>query len=136
MKKIKLLQLIIVIMLALIILITIIGLYLIGFSDFHYDEKGSQKRNNGFATLSHFGISFIVDHSVTYICHVLNNKENYHSFLKLQIGVILCLIISPTLLYVTILFITFILVLKIKSKNNNFWDAISNCQIINNYYVH
>ncbi|WJG70148.1 hypothetical protein SIXOD_v1c12050 [Spiroplasma ixodetis Y32] len=25
---------------------------------------------------------------------------------------------------------------KVKIKNNNFWDAIQNCEIINNYYVH
>ncbi|WP_375317989.1 hypothetical protein [Spiroplasma endosymbiont of Virgichneumon dumeticola] len=136
MKKIKLLQLLTVIMLTLIVLITIIGIYLIGFSDFKDDDKSSPKRINGFATLSHLGISFIIGHSVKYICYVLNDKENYYNFVQLQIGVILCLIISPTLLYVTILFITFILVLKIISKNNNFWDAISNCQIINNYYVH
>lgn len=137
MKKIKMLQLATVIMISLIIVITVIGIYLIGFSDFHYyTENHKWKRTNGFGALARFGLSFVIGHSIDYICDATNNKENYCNWVQLKIGVILCLIISPFLIYMTILFITIILIFKIKSKNNNFWDAIKNCQVINNYYIH
>lgn len=65
MKKIKILQLATVIMIALIIVITMIGIYLIGFSDFHYYiENDEWKRTNGFGTLAHFGLSFVIGHSI------------------------------------------------------------------------
>jgi len=138
MKKIKILQGITVILFAFIILITVMGLYLIWFSNFHYiiGYKHSDKYSNGFGTLKYFGISFILFHSPNSISNITNHPENYHAWVQLQTGIILCLIISPVLLYITILFITFILIFKIKIKNNNFWDAIQNCEIINNYYVH
>ncbi|WJG70823.1 hypothetical protein [Spiroplasma ixodetis] len=140
MKKIKILQMITVILFAFVILITVIGLYLIWFSDFHhfihYKHHKNSKYSSGFSVLKHFGLSFILFHSPNSICSITNHPENYQAWVQLQTGIILCLIISPILLYITILFITFILIFKIKIKNNNFWDAIENFKIINNYYVH
>jgi len=139
MKKVKILQLITVILFAFIILITVIGLYLIWLSNFHYfiryNHSEHSRYSNGFVTLKRFGLSFILFHSPSYICNITNHPENYQAWVQLQTGVILCLIISPILLYMTILFITIILIFKIK-YNNNFWDAIQNCEIINNYYIH
>ncbi len=140
MKKIKILKLITAILFAFIILIAIIGLYLIWFSDFHhfiyYKHHKHSKYSSGFSVLKHFGLSFILFHSTTYICNATHHAENYQAWVQLQTGVILCLIISPMLLYMTILFIIIIFIFKIKNKNNNFWDAIQNCEIINNYYIH
>jgi len=130
MKKIKILQLLSVILFAIVILITVVGLYLIWFSNFCDSHK------NGFTMLQYKGVSFILGHSSRYICNITHHPEDYYTWVQLQIGIILCIIVSPTLLYITILFLTIIFIFKIKYKNNNFWDAIENCEIINNYYIH
>ncbi|WP_338987632.1 hypothetical protein [Spiroplasma endosymbiont of Dasysyrphus albostriatus] len=76
-----------------------------------------------------------------YFCkHYLfqNIVENYNlkSLVQLKIGIVFAIILSPILLFITILLIFLNIYLKIKKADNNFWDAIENCEIINNYYVH
>lgn len=138
MKNIKILQLVTVILFALIILITIIGLYLIWFSnfDFKFNDKCNSTFKDGYVILKHFGLSYVLNHSASYICSLSEHTINYYPWIQLQAEVILCIIIGPTLLYMTILFITIIFILQIKNRNNNFWDSLQNCEIINNYYIH
>jgi pilus assembly protein TadC len=53
-----------------------------------------------------------------------------------KIAVIFSTIVVPIFVSI-ILSLTFLIIgLKIKIKNNNFWDAIANCEIISNYYIH
>lgn len=101
MKKIKILQLISIILFAIIIILTIVGLCLIWFNTVYN----------------------------------INNKNNYLQ-IDLTFELIICIIVSLVLLCMIVLFITLIWIFKRKPKNNNFWDAIENCEIINNYYIH
>lgn len=139
MKKINILQLLTAILLAFMVLVIIIGLYLISLSNFtvKYDDNTSTFKD-GYQLLKHFGLSYILSHSAKCFISLkhYNYSDNYYPWIQLQSGVIFCLIISPILLYTTIIFIIMIFIFKIKRKNNNFWDAIQNCEIINNYYVH
>ncbi|WP_425382983.1 hypothetical protein [Spiroplasma endosymbiont of Melieria omissa] len=134
--KTKKLQLITVSIFILTILIMIIGLILIGFSDFHDYFNGKWKYGNGFKILNYYGLSYIINHSSNYLCSLCNSYENYYDLIKLQIGVIFCVILVPILTSITMSLTFLILGLKIKIKNNNFWDAIQNCEIISNYYMH
>lgn len=139
MKKVKILQLITIILFAIIVLITITGLYLIWFSNFYikFDNNTCYLTfKDGYTILKHFGLSYVISTSASSFCNLNHYVNNYYPWIQLQIGVIFCIIITPILLYTAILFIVVIFILKIKDKNNNFWDAIQNCEIINNYYVH
>ncbi|WJG70523.1 hypothetical protein [Spiroplasma ixodetis] len=91
---------------------------------------------NGFEFLNHCNINYVLSHSANYICALSKNNANCYNWIQLQIGVIFCIIIVPILLSITMSFIFLIIGLKIKIKNNNFWDAIANCKIISNYYIH
>ncbi|WJG69840.1 hypothetical protein [Spiroplasma ixodetis] len=87
------------------------------------------------------GLIYILTNNKLYFCkHYLfqNIVENYilKSLVQLKIGIVFAIILSPILLFITILLIFLNIYLKIKKENNNFWDAIENCEIINNYYVH
>lgn len=139
MKKINILQLITAILFAFIILILIIGLYLIWFSNFHIKiENSFSTFKNGYQLLKDFGLSYVLSHSANFFISLrhYSYSGNYYPWIQLQIGIIFCVIISPILLYTAIIFIIIILIFKIKRKNNNFWDALQNCEIINNYYIH
>ncbi|WP_339041195.1 hypothetical protein [Spiroplasma endosymbiont of Apeira syringaria] len=141
--KTKKLQLITVSLLILTILIMIIGLFLINYSiycDYHVFNPVKEKyvcvNVNGFEFLNHCNINYVLSHSASYICGLSKNNANYYNWIQLQIGVIFCIILIPILLSITMSFIFLIIGLKIKIKNNNFWDAIVNCKIISNYYIH
>ncbi|WJG69913.1 hypothetical protein [Spiroplasma ixodetis] len=142
-KTLKKLQLITVLLFILTILITVIGLFLINYSnysDYHVFNPVKEEyvciNVNGFEFLNHCNIDYILSHSANYICWLIKNNENYYNWIQLQIGVIFCIILIPILMSITMSFIFLIIGLKIKIKNNNFWDAIANCEIINNYYIH
>ncbi len=138
-KTLKKLQLITVLLFILSILTLIIGLILIDFSHFNlfYFDK-NLNCINGFKMLKHFQLSFIIEHSAKYFYNLGTHhiKENYYEWTELRSEIFLVLILVPILFFITMLFTFFIIGLKIKIKNNNFWDAIQNCEIINNYYIH
>ncbi len=139
MKKNNILQLITIILFAIIILILIISLYLIWFSDFHINtDDSSSNFKNGFQLLKDLGLSYVLSHSGNFLISLAHysDSNNYYPWIQLQIGVIFFVIINPILLYTTIILIISIFIFKIKRKNNNFWDALQNCEIINNYYIH
>ncbi|WJG70753.1 hypothetical protein [Spiroplasma ixodetis] len=135
--KTKKLQLITVSLFILTITLIIIGLTLIYFCNFHYINKYS-KYDSGFATLKYFGIIYIIEHSPKYFYNLGTQhlKVNYDYWIQLKIGVIFCVILFPILVCITMSLIFLNIGLKIKIKNNNFWDAIQNCEIISNYYIH
>ncbi|WP_174480761.1 hypothetical protein [Spiroplasma endosymbiont of Danaus chrysippus] len=138
-KALKKLQLITVSLFILTILTLIIGLILIDFSHFNLFYL-NKKLNciNGFDLLKHFRLSFIIEHSAKYFYNFGTHhiKENYYEWIELQSGIFLVLFLLPILFFITISLTFFIIGLKVKIKNNNFWDAIQNCEIINNYYIH
>ncbi|WJG70847.1 hypothetical protein [Spiroplasma ixodetis] len=140
MKKVKILQLTTIILFAITVLITITGLYLIWFSNFYFkfdnNEQCHSNFKDGYTMLKHFGLSYTISTSASSFCNLSHISDNYYPWIQLQIGVIFCIIIVPILLYTVFLFVVIIFVFKIREKNNNFWDAIENCEIINNYYVH
>lgn len=136
--KLKKLQLTTVLLFILTILIIIIGLMLIAFCNFHFYNNKYSKYRGGFSILKHFGISYIINHSATYFYNLGPHhfKENYYVWIQLKIGIIFCVILVPILIFIINSLIFLIIGLKIKVKNNNFWDAIQNCEIISNYYIH
>ncbi|BDT02936.1 MULTISPECIES: hypothetical protein [Spiroplasma] len=147
-KKLKLATLFLFI---LTILIMVIGLMLIGFSSFDksffenlklYKEKRliieiTLEITNGFSLLNYMSVNYILNHSAENICSsVIHNYDGYYDWVQLQIGVIFCIILTPIFGFFTIALTFLIIGLKVKIKNNNFWDAIQKCEIINSYYVH
>ncbi|WP_338974045.1 hypothetical protein [Spiroplasma endosymbiont of Tricholauxania praeusta] len=147
-KKLKLATLFLFI---LTILIMVIGLMLIGFSNFDksffenlklYKEKRliveiTLEITNGFSLLNYMSVNYILNHSAENICSsVIHNYDGYYDWVQLQIGVIFCIILTPIFGFFTIALTFLIIGLKVKIKNNNFWDAIQKCEIINSYYVH
>lgn len=140
----KKLQLITALLFILTIVIIIIGLILIDF--FHTKEIITSKRyydkkliikNNGFDLLRNYNLTFLLNHyKLNNTFGIINVAYENQLLLQLQIGIILLIIISPILTLITISLFFLIIGLKIKIKNNNFWDAIQNCEIINNYYIH
>ncbi len=141
-KTLKKLQLITVLLFIFTILIMIIGLTLIGSCDYHshiynlLTKKYINLEKNGFGILSTTSIIHILGYSPKSVCSITNCNGNYYNWIQLQIGVIFCVILVPILAIITLSLTFFIIGLKVKMKNNNFWDAIQNCEIINNYYVH
>ncbi len=141
-KKNKKLQLTTLLLLILTILFMSTGLMLINISNYfdyiHFDNslKLILRKTNGFKLLNIFSINYILVHSANLICWFTQNNKNYYNWIQLQIGIIFCIILVPILIFI-ITSLTFLNIgLKIKIKNNNFWDAIQNCEIINNYYIH
>ncbi|WDA54818.1 MAG: hypothetical protein PPFGHCPK_01288 [Spiroplasma endosymbiont of Drosophila atripex] len=147
-KKLKLATLFLFI---LTILIMVIGLMLIGFSSFDksffenlklYKEKRliieiTLEITNGFSLLNYMSVNYILNHFAENICSsVIHNYDGYYDWVQLQIGVIFCIILTPIFGFFTIALTFLIIGLKVKIKNNNFWDAIQKCEIINSYYVH
>ncbi|WJG70657.1 hypothetical protein [Spiroplasma ixodetis] len=136
--KTKKLLLITVSLFILTILLMIIGLMLIGFSK-HYDcmpiinlnSKLVLIEKNGFSLLNYISVNYVLSHSTNFI----RLTNNYYNWIQLQIGVIFCVILVPILGLITLSLTFLIIGLKIKVKNNNFWDAIQNCEIISNYYI-
>ncbi|WP_339041674.1 hypothetical protein [Spiroplasma endosymbiont of Apeira syringaria] len=150
-KKLKLATLFLFILTILTILIMVIGLMLIGFSSFDksffenlklYKEKRliieiTLEITNGFSLLNYMSVNYILNHSAENICSsVIHNYDGYYDWVQLQIGVIFCIILTPIFGFFTIALTFLIIGLKLKIKNNNFWDAIQKCEIINSYYVH
>lgn len=138
-KTLKKLQLLTVLIFVLTILIMIIGLVLIGFSKhstFNLNSKLILIKSNGFTLLNHISVSYVLSKYVDFIDKDNNYNENYYNLKQLQIGIIFCVILVPILGIITLSLTFFIIGLKMKIKNNNFWDAIQNCEIINNYYIH
>ncbi|WP_342276361.1 hypothetical protein [Spiroplasma endosymbiont of Nebria brevicollis] len=139
MKSIKKLQLITIILLIITILIMIIGLVLIGFCDFHNciikvsKFKVEITEENGFKLLNTTSINYVLSHSA---CSVSKNIGTYSHWIQLQSGVIFCTILTPIFTFITTALTFLTIGFKMKFKNNNFWDAIKNCEIINNYYLH
>lgn len=139
--KTKKLQLITVSLFILSISIMTIGLILIGISNVNYihinwSSKLVLRKSNGFNLLKYISIIYILNHSANFICLINRNYELYYNWIQLQIGVIFCVILVPIFSSITMSLIFLIIGLKIKLKNNNFWDAIQNCEIIYNYYIH
>lgn len=139
--KTKKLQLLTVLLFILTILIMTIGLVLIDISNFDYihinwSSKLVLKKINGFSLLKYISIIYILNHSANFICLISENYELYYNWMQLQIGIIFCIILVPIFLSITMSLFFLIIGLKIKLKNNNFWDAIQNCEIIYNYYIH
>ena len=147
-KKLKLATLFLFI---LTILIIVIGLMLIGFSNFDksffenlklYKEKRliieiTLEITNGFSLLNYMSVNYILNYCAENICSsVIHNYDGYYDWVQLQIGVIFCIILTPIFGFFTIALTFLIIGLKVKIKNNNFWDAIQKCEIINSYYVH
>ncbi|WP_339042419.1 hypothetical protein [Spiroplasma endosymbiont of Apeira syringaria] len=150
-KALKKLQLITVLIFILTILIIIAGLLLLGL--FHGKEVVTIKSNhlvkntepliyeyNGFTLWSKYSWYYILTNNN--IClnnfgsyYIIHNSYNY-SLLWLKIAVIFSTIVVQIFISI-ILSLTFLIIgLKRKIKNNNFWDAIANCEIISNYYIH
>lgn len=150
--KFKKLQLTTVLLFILTILIIITGLILIGL----YHGKEIVIVKNSFISKKHFnkliikynGFELLYKYSWYYILGNSNIYfknfdtyyyfiQNYHfpSLLQLQIGIVFCVFLMPILIVILLIFI-FIILKRKYIKNNNFWDAIQNCEIINNYYVH
>lgn len=136
--KLKKLQLLTVLLFILTILLMIIGLILIRISNFNYHNQQQIIKMNGFNFLNIYSINYTLCHCASHIClcHIFQNNQNYYNWIKLQIGIIFCVILVPILTIITLSLTFFIIGLKINLKNNNFWDAIQNCEIINNYYIH
>ncbi len=135
-KTLKKLQLLTV---SLFILTLIIGLILIDFSHFNFFYLNKNLNCiDGFDMLKHFRLSFIIEHSAKYFYNLGTHhiKENYYEWTELRSGIFLLLFLLPILFFITISLTFFIIGFKTKLKNNNFWDAIANCEIINNYYIH
>lgn len=91
MKKINILQLITAILFAVIILILIISLYLIWFSNFHINTNDSSSNfKNGFQLLKDFGLSYVLSHSANFFISLAHysDSNNYYPWIQLQIGVI------------------------------------------------
>ncbi|WJG69539.1 hypothetical protein [Spiroplasma ixodetis] len=149
--KLKKLQLITVLLFILTILIIITGLLLLGL--FHGKEVVTVKNNhlfkntkpliyeyNGFTLWSKYSWYYILtNNNISFNNfgseYIIHNYYNY-SLLQLKIAVIFSTIIVPIFVSI-ILSLTFLIIgLKRKIKNNNFWDAIANCEIISNYYIH
>ncbi|BDT02941.1 MULTISPECIES: hypothetical protein [Spiroplasma] len=138
-KALKKLQLLTVLLFIFTILTLIIGLILIDFS--HFNLFYLNKKLNcidGFYMLKHFQLSFIIEHSAKYFYNFGTHhiKENFYEWTELRSGIFLVLFLLPILFFITISLTFFIIGFKTKLKNNNFWDAIQNCEIINNYYIH
>lgn len=140
--KTKKLQLLTALLFILIIIIITIGLILIGISNYYdyvqidKNPKLILRQMHGFKLLNILSINYILIHSASFICYFTQNNNNYNNWIQLQIGVIFCHILVPVLTIITISLTFLIIGLKVKIKNNNFWDAIQNCEIINNYYIH
>ncbi|WP_342218317.1 hypothetical protein [Spiroplasma endosymbiont of Amphimallon solstitiale] len=140
--KIKKLQLITALLFILTILIMSTGLTLIDFSNYHSNmfnllTKSYEKlEKNGFELLKTISINHILSYSADYVCHISHNNKNYYNWIQLQVGIIFCIIITPILTFITTSLLFFNIGLRVKIKNNNFWDAIQNCEIISNYYIH
>ncbi len=143
-KKLKLLTLLLFVFT---ILIMTTGLLLIAFANFSHDslnfielywkqESIANNITNGFSLLNYMSINYLFSHSALDICSINNNYQVYYDWIQLQIGAIFCVILVPIFLFVTISLTFLIIGLKIKIENNNFWDALQNCEIINNYYIH
>lgn len=139
----KKLQLVTASLFILTILIMIIGLMLVGVCNFCYHifnpstkiwEDG--ENHNGFYFLKITSIYRILSCSATHACYISHNIGNFYNWIQIQIGVIFCVILVPSLIFITTALIFINIGLKIKIKNNNFWDAVQNCEIINNYYIH
>lgn len=94
------------------------------------------KKKNGFQILSRTSIIHILGCSANCVYYISHNNENYYNWITLQIGVILLIIVIPIFILIIIALTFFIIGLKMNIKNNNSWDAIQNCEIINNYYIH
>ncbi len=149
-KALKNLQLITVLLFILTILTLIIGLWIIGL--FHGKEVVISKnislhkilkkifKYNGFILWSKYSLYYILSNNNISLKNFGNyyTVHNYYhySLLQFKIGIIFCEILVPILIFITILLILWIIYLKIKIKNKNFWDFIANCEIINNYYIH
>lgn len=147
-QKYKKLKLITLLLFVFTILMMISGLLLIDFSDGNHDYlyyfiiQGQTKQNfiinitNGFSLLNYMSINYLLTHSASSMCSINNNYEGYYDWIQIQIGVIICVILVPIFAFFSISLIFLIIGLKIKIENNNFWDALQNCEIINNYYIH
>ncbi|WDA54408.1 MAG: hypothetical protein PPFGHCPK_00851 [Spiroplasma endosymbiont of Drosophila atripex] len=139
MKKI---QIITILLFILTILFIISGLILIDFCDYHSHIRNQTTlkfeniERNGFQILTITSIYHILEYSPKYVCYISQNIGNYYNWIELKIGVIFCIILTPIFGFFTIALTFLIIGLKVKIKNNNFWDAIENCEIINNYYIH
>ncbi|WP_425381087.1 hypothetical protein [Spiroplasma endosymbiont of Polydrusus pterygomalis] len=145
-KKLKLITLLVLVFIFTILIMTI-GLLLIAFAAFNHDSLNfielhwKQKFivnniTNGFSLLNYMSINYLFTHSASYICSINDNYQGYYDWIQLQIGVIFCVILVPIFAFVTISLTFLIIGLKIKIENNNFWDGLQNCEIINNYYIH
>ena len=137
--KIKKLQLITALLFILTVIIMIIGLILINFSHFNFFYFNKNWNDiNGFIILKHCSLFFILENSANYFYNlgIRHIKENYYNWNRLQIGIIFSVILFPIFTCISISLTFFIIGLKVKIKNNNFWDAIQNCEIISNYYIH
>ncbi|WP_458257981.1 hypothetical protein [Spiroplasma endosymbiont of Dactylopius coccus] len=150
-KTLKKLQLITVSLFILTVLIIINGLLLLGL--FHGKEVVTVKNNylfkntkrliyeyNGFTLWSKYSWYYILTNNNISFKDFGNEYiiDNYYSYplLWLKIAVIFSTIVVPIFVSI-ILSLTFLIIgLKRKIKNNNFWDAIANCEIISNYYIH
>ena len=107
----------------------------------YYRKQEIITKENGFNLIKEHGLIYMLTNNKLYFCkHYFfqNIVENYNlkSLIQLKIGIVFAIILSPILLFITILLIFLNIYLKIKKVDNNFWDAIKNCEIINNYYVH
>lgn len=136
--KVKIIQFLVVLLLSLTILLIVIGLILIHFSSFHFYINNHLQYVNGFTILKRFRLSFILKHSADYFYNFGHHhfKENLLPWMQLKAGVIFCVILVPIFASITMSLFSLIVGLKIKIRNNNFWDAIKNCEVISNYYLH
>lgn len=138
-KTLKKLQLLTALLFIVTILTLVIGLVLINFSTFNlfYFNK-NWNDINGYTILKHFSLLPILEHSANYFYNLGNHhiKENYYNWTKLKFGIIFSVILFPIFTCISMSLTFFMIGLKVKIKNNNFWDAIANCEIISNYYVH
>ncbi|WJG69919.1 hypothetical protein [Spiroplasma ixodetis] len=140
--KTKKLQLITVSLFTLTILIMIIGLMVIGFCDYNYHtfnqstKMWEDEKHNGFYFLKVTSIYRILSCSAIHACNISHNNGNFYSWIQLQIGIVFLVILVPILTFIITSLIFLNIGLKIKIKNNNFWDAIQNCEIISNDYIH
>ncbi|WP_338985984.1 hypothetical protein [Spiroplasma endosymbiont of Thecophora atra] len=150
-KALKKLQLVTVLLFVLTILIVITLLLLLGL--FHGKEVVTVKNNNlfkntkpliyeynGFTLWSKYSWYYILTNNNICLknfgsCYIIHNSYSY-SLLWLKIAVIFSTIVVPIFVSIILSLTFFIIGLKRKIKNNNFWDAIANCEIISNYYIH
>ncbi len=149
--KIKKLQLITALLFILTILLMIIGLLLINLfngKEVVFTKNYSSNKDtkplifiyNGFKLWSKYSWYYILTNDNISLknfgnYYIIHNYYHY-SLLQFKIGVIFWAILVPIFLSIILSLIFLIIGLKIKIKNNNFWDAIQNCEIINNYYIH